>query len=206
MCDVWVLENLEDWGKDENRRKIILEVLKARLDLPWPQNYKAIDVLNVMPAGSLVDFIDKLKTFAESPNTVVGATELKKIAKPVLEKAENEKKKTEEEEMKKRQEAIASMWGGLWADNLVKAPGALASAGFYGWQYPYQVVPGVQAQSSVTWQSKAPEGWTPYVLAPVPLGNYPVLGWPRPRWVSGLADRIDTSYVFTTVTLPCPIP
>lgn len=180
MCTVWDLKCLEDWGKDESHRKIIMEVIKSRLDLPWPHNYKALDVLSVMPLGELVGLIDKIKAFSESANTVEGGAELKKLAKPILTKAEEEKKKVEEEEMKKKQEAITAMWGGLWANDPARANGGLAAAGWYGWQYPYQVVPGVPAQAGVGWNTKAPEGWSPYVLAPVPLGNYPVLGWPRP--------------------------
>lgn len=180
MCTVWDLKCLEDWGKDEEHRKVIMEVIRSRLELAWPHNYKALDVLSVMPVGETVGLIDKIKSFAESPNTVEGGAELKKIAKPILDKAEGEKKKMEEEEMKKKQEAVVAMWGGLWANDHVRQPGALTASGYYGWQYPYQVVPGVPAQAGVEWRSKAPEGWSPYVLAPVPLGNYPVLGWPRP--------------------------
>ena len=180
MCTVWDLQCLADWGKDEEHRKAIMGVIKARLDLPWPHNYKALDVLSVMPVSEYVGLIDKLKGIADSPASVEGAAELKKIVKPILEKAEGEKKKAEEEEMKKRQDAITAMWGGLWANGGAKAPGGLAQAGWYGWQYPYQVVPGVPAQAQISWNSKAPEGWTPYVLAPVSYGSYPVLGWPRP--------------------------
>lgn len=181
LCDVWDLQCLTDWGKDEAHRKTIMEVIKSRLDLPWPHNYKALDVLAVMPLSEAVALHDKLKALSETPASTEGAAELKKIVKPILEKVEAEKKKAEEEDFKKKQEAISAMWGGLWAnDQAAKAPGGLAAAGWYGWQYPYQVVPGVPAQAQVGWNSKAPEGWSPYVSAPVPLGNCPILGWPRP--------------------------
>lgn len=177
LCDVWDLKCLEDWGKDESHRKTIMEVVKSRLDLPWPHNYKALDVLAVMPLSESLALIDKLKSISELPASTEGGAELKKAVKPILDKAEAEKKKNEEEEFKKKQEAISAMWGGLWAnDHAAKAPGGLAAAGWYGWQYPYQVVPGVPAQAQVGWNSKAPEGWSPYVLAPVPLGNYPNMG------------------------------
>lgn len=180
LCDVWALKCLEDWAKDDAYRKVIIEVISSRLDLPWPHNYKALDILGVMPLGSTLELYDKVKALAEAPSSVVGGAELKKLAKPLADKADEERKKQEEQEMNKRQAAIAAMWGGLWADNATNAPAGLTAAGFYGWQYPYQVVPGVPAQAPVQWTSKAPEGWTPYVLAPVPLGNCPVLGWPRP--------------------------
>ncbi|KAK1923658.1 hypothetical protein DB88DRAFT_308209 [Papiliotrema laurentii] len=168
LCDVWALKCLEDWAKDDAYRKVIIEVISSRLDLPWPHNYKALDILGVMPLGSTLELYDKVKALAEAPSSVVGAAELKKLAKPLADKADEERKKKEEQEMNKRQAAIAAMWGGLWADNATNAPAGLAAAGFYGWQYPYQVVPGVPAQAPVQWTSKAPEGWTPSSITPVP--------------------------------------
>lgn len=182
LCTVWDLKCLEDWGKDEAHRKVIMEAVKSRLDLSWPYNYKALDVLSVMPVSEMLGVIDKLKALAESPNTVEGGAELKKMAKPIYDKAVAEGKKVEEEEMKKKQEAITAMWGGIWANTnqQLKAQGALGMAGWGGWQYPYQVVPGVPAQAGVEWSSNAPNGWQSYVMAPIPLANYPILGWPRP--------------------------
>ena len=183
MCTVWDLKCLEDWGKDEEHRKVIMEVVKSRLELGWPYNYKALDILSVMPVGEMAGLIDKIRSFAQAPTSMEGAAELKKMAKPILEKAEGEKKKMEEEDAKKKQEAITAMWGGLWANSNNEQAGqtaGLAAAGYYGWQYPYQMVPGVPAQSGVQWQGKPPDGWQPWVMAPVPLANYPIMGWPRP--------------------------
>jgi len=179
LCDVWDLQCLEDWGKDESHRNVIMTVLKSRLDLPWPYNYKALDVLAVMPLSEAVSVADKLKSLSETPASVEGAAEIKKSVKPLLAKVEAEKQRLEEEDMKKKHEAISAMWGGLWANDHARPPGALAAAGWHGWQYPYQVVPGVPAQAHVGWASNAPKGWSPYVMASVPPGNYPPPGWPR---------------------------
>ena len=137
-----------------------MEVVKARLDLPWPYNYKALDLLSIMPAPELVPIVDKLKSLADAPNTMKGAGELKKLAKPLAEKAMGEVKKVEEEEARKKQEAITAMWGGLWA-NEVGRPGPWRSTGWGGekW-YPWShILPGVAVQAEMQWAGYAPDGW-----------------------------------------------
>jgi len=83
--------------------------------------------------------------------------------------------------MKKRQEAILQMWGGLWANeagkpnmNLGMGPWGGMAGGLGGYQYPYQVVPGVPAQAGIQWMGKPPDGWQSWVLIPVPMGIYPI--------------------------------
>ncbi|WRT69754.1 uncharacterized protein IL334_006745 [Kwoniella shivajii] len=158
---------IEKWGKDDDERKIIMEVIKSRIELDWPYNYKALLLLGKMPEGELSDLEEKLGKFADSPQTVTGAKHLKEVSKPLHEKAKAAKAKKEEEEMKKRQEAIMGMWGGLWANNGYTAP-ALQYGGYMGWPYPYAAPPGIAKAASMEWPGKPPEGWSPTSITALP--------------------------------------
>ncbi len=185
MATVNDLKWLEEWGKIEDYRKIILEVVKARLDLAWPYNYKALDVLAVMPTTVLPGFKDQLTKIADLPGSTLGAVELKKAVKPLLEKAKEEQGKLDEADFKAKQAAIAEMWGGLWANQ----PGQgvaynypMGTPGFYNPYLQWQP-PRVAQAAAAAWAGKPPEGWQPWVLNPVPSAppsTYPILGWPRP--------------------------
>ena len=181
MCTERDAAIIADWCKNDDYKKTIIEVIKARIDLPWPYNYKTLDLLAACPLEMAVELLDKVKGLAEAAGSVEGSAHLHKTGKALLDMAEKEKAKMDEDEAKKRQKAIMAMWGGLWANNGYKVPGALAQAGWGGWQYPYQMVgpPGVPAQGNVEWKSNAPEGWQGYVLAPVPLYRGPIVGWPK---------------------------
>jgi len=100
------LRSMEEWGKVEDYRKVILEVIKARLDLPWPYSYKALDILAVMPVTSLMGFTEQLKKLSALPTSVLGAAEVKKAAAPLLGKAKAEKAKVDEADAKAKQEAV----------------------------------------------------------------------------------------------------
>jgi hypothetical protein len=162
LCDANQLKWFEEWAKNVDYRKIIMDVLKTRLDLGWPYAYKALDILAVMPAGELVGLNEKITKLNEG--TGEGSAENKKLIKPMLEKIKGEIGKQEAEEMKKKEEAVMAMWGGMWANNGFVQP-QLAQQGWGGVPYPYSaagIVPGVP-HPQVEWKSKAPEGWQPYV-------------------------------------------
>ena len=180
LCDATAQALLGDWAKNEDYRKIIMEVVKINLDLAWPYNYKAVDILSVMPESAMLENHDKLKALSETPNSERGAAELKKIVKPLLEKADAAKKKKDDEEAEEIQKAIIGMWGGLWANN-GQVPGNLNQAGWHGYQYPWNGAPGVAAQAVSEWKGKAPDGWTGWVCHPVPMPNPgpTIFGWPR---------------------------
>jgi hypothetical protein len=183
LCDANQLKWFEEWAKNDDYRKLIMDVVKSRLDLGWPYNYKALDILAVMPASEVLGVNDKLVKLNEG--TGEGSAEIKKLVKPLLEKVKVEVGKQEAEEMKKKEEAVLAMWGGMWANNGYIQP-QLAGAGWGGFPYPYSaagIVPGVsQPQPPVEWSSKAPEGWQPYVYVPSqpgPAYSYPVYqNWP----------------------------
>lgn len=160
---------LEDFVKNEEYKKVILEVIKARLELGWPYNYKALDVLSLVDPGDLLPLLDSISKLHESPPGTEGGPELKKLAKPLVEKANGEKAKQEEEAAKKQQEAIAAMWGGLW-HNAPPAQAPVHAAG-WTWAYPWAGPPGVAAAGAAVpaWNGVPPEGWTPWVLTPVPM-------------------------------------
>ncbi|RXK37961.1 hypothetical protein M231_04747 [Tremella mesenterica] len=175
--DDWFIDELM---KHDDHKKIIYEVCKERLGLGWPYCYKAMQVLEHAPNPDLLQFTDALNKLNESAATVLGSAEIKKKAKPLLDKAKSEAAKKEAEEAKKKQEAIAHMWGGMWANDGYKAP-ALYNAGWQGFPWPYvNMPPGVQAAAQVDWNSKAPAGWNSYVLLPVVTPNraIPIWGWP----------------------------
>jgi hypothetical protein len=166
------IKRLEEWCKNEEYRKVIVEVVKSRLDLGWPYNYKALDVCGVIPVGDLLGLLEQLTKLNESAASVEGAAEIKKLAKPLVDKANGEKKKQEEEEFAKQQAAIAAMWGGLWHNAPAQAQLQLGNAGWGGYPYPYNMVPGTAA-AVPPWQAVidalgTPEGWTPWVLQPYP--------------------------------------
>ncbi|KAK4684333.1 hypothetical protein P7C73_g5852, partial [Tremellales sp. Uapishka_1] len=176
------LDLLKEMAKNDDHRKIIMAVIKGRLDLPWPYNYKALDVLENMPAGEILDCKDKLEKLATLATTVYGAPELKRKANPLVEKAKTEATRKEEEDAKKQQETIAAMWGGLWSN-----PPRAAADQWSGWPYPYGSPPGVAAAQSMAWPGRPQEGWNPWVTTctPYPQPSYSyyppppiVYGWP----------------------------
>ena len=178
MCDESQKAIIKMMLGNDDQKKIILAVLKERLGQGWPYNYKALDLLELATPADLMGMKDDLNKLAEAAATVQGHEELKKLAKPLAGKVKEAEKKQEEEEAKKKQEAIAAMWGGLWANDPYRGP-SLAAAGWTGWPYPYvQMAPGVSAQAQVEWASKAPAGWNPWVAVPVAV-TYPVYGWPK---------------------------
>ncbi|WVF68510.1 hypothetical protein IAT40_003277 [Kwoniella sp. CBS 6097] len=158
---------LEEWAKNEAYLKVIMEVIKARIELNWPYNYKALLILGKMPAGELVGLAEKLGKLNDAPATMEGAKHLKELAKPLNEKAKAEIAKKEEADAKAKQEAIQAMWGGLWANNSYTAP-ALQSAGWMGWPYPYSVPPGVARGAMGEWAGKPPDGWKPTPITALP--------------------------------------
>lgn len=158
----------EEGGKTESYQKVIMEVLKARLELSWPYNYKALMILSKMPNSAIVALHEQLRKLADAADSVVGAKHIKKIAKPILERSAKEKKQKEDEEAKKKQDAITAMWGGLWANDGYTAL-EMATNNWTSWPYPYPMPPGVAAQTMASWKGKGPKGWQPYVLA----GRYP---------------------------------
>jgi hypothetical protein len=191
MCSEAAKKNLEEWAKNDEYRKAIMGVLKARLELPWPYNYKALDILACMPAAEVADCLALVTKLHESAGAVEGAQHLKAISKGLVEGGKKEKDRVEEEEAKKRMAAVAEMWGGLWTNQPGAATGQQVmhqQNGWGGWPYPYRTMPpGVAAPGAgmapgPEWQGKAPEGWTPWVIAPVPIvssGGGLAHGFPR---------------------------
>lgn len=178
LCDANQLEWFKEWAKNDDYRKLIMDVLKTRLDLGWPYNYKAIDILAVMPVSELLPLAEKLGKLAEASGE--GSAEVKKVVKPLVDKVKAEAAKAEVEEMKKKEAAVLAMWGGMWANDGYRYP-QLAASGWGGFPYPYSaagIVPGV-APPPVEWISKAPEGWQTYVSFPprypgtVPFNPFP---------------------------------
>lgn len=185
MCSEGDKRNLEEWGKNDEYRKAIMAVIKARLDLPWPYNYKALDALSCMPVSEMAAVLDKTTKLAEVAASVEGAQHLKQMAKGVVEKGKKEKDRVEEEEAKKRMAAVAEMWGGLWSNQPTAQSAAqvgMMQQGWGGWPYPWAGPPGVAMPQMASgggmgmgmgpaWNSKAPEGWTPWVVTPVPMSG-----------------------------------
>ena len=144
MCEVHDLECLKAWADRLELRIIIMDVVKARLDLGWPYNYKALDVLSHMPVSELGPLTERLKALSDAPAWTEGATNLRLLAKPLLEKAMIEtwraEVKAEEEAAKAKQEAAAAMWGRMWSDHGMYPPA----------------------------RTNAQEGWSPYVAPRYP--------------------------------------
>jgi hypothetical protein len=113
MCSEVQKKHLEDWAKNDEYRKSIMVVIKARLELPWPYKYKALDILSVMPVSDIADCLPLIQKLNESATSVEGAQHLKTMSKGSLEKGKKEKDRVEEEDAKKKMAAVAEMWGGL---------------------------------------------------------------------------------------------
>ena len=189
MCDKHQLSLIESWARDDPNRSTILEVVRSRLDLGWPYNYKALDVLSVLPVGSIMDLEARIASLADAPATMEGHSELKKIAKPLVEKIKGEKAKREEIEAKDRQTQIQAMWGGMWANQLGQQHHQPYGA-YQPWTTPASV-PVQMAQAppqhrpppSQDLGSGAVDGWNSWVLVPVPnpiSRDIPsVFGYPR---------------------------
>ncbi|OCF61822.1 hypothetical protein L486_01484 [Kwoniella mangroviensis CBS 10435] len=179
------LAHFERWAKNDDFKKVIMDVLKARLELDWPHNYKALTILGKMPEGELEGLVEKLGKLADSAQTVEGFKFIKELAKPLHEKAKAALAKKEEEEMKKKQADIQAMWGGLWANDGYITP-TLQYGGYMGWPYPYNAPPGIARAAMAEWPGKPPDGWSPYVImrraAPTSAGAlYPYIYDPWPK-------------------------
>lgn len=173
MCSEADKKNLESWAKNDEYRKAIMGIIKARLELPWPYNYKAMDILTCMPVGEIADCLPLITKLNEVAAAVEGAQHLKAISKGLVEKGKKEKDRQEAEEAGKRMAAVAEMWGGLWSNqpNSNTAQQVMQQqAGWGGWPYPYRCPPGVAMPpaSAPEWAGRAPEGWTPWVICPIP--------------------------------------
>ena len=189
MCSDADKRKFEAWITNDEFRSAILSVIASRLELGWPYNYKALDLLSLMPLKELMSVAEKVQKVADSPPDAEGAAHLKTAAKPLLDKVAKEKARVEEEEANKRMKEVANMWGQLWCNMPnqqpsqqvavqqpqlpVGAAGQGQGAGWAGYAYPYrQIPPGVAAAAPAAappvagvtsggWDSKAPQGWTP---------------------------------------------
>lgn len=152
-------------AQDEHKRKIILDVLKSRLDLGWPCNYKALDIMAHLPPAYLVPMLDKISEFAIPAQSMVGATQLKEVTSRFIDKVKAEKEKQDAEEFEKKQKEIAAMWSGLWTNQPAQPvyPAHLCFPHTAQPPVPYPYVPPGLTCPPVAWSSKAPEGWTSWV-------------------------------------------
>ena len=179
MCDSRAIEWFKTWSEHPNQRKVIMDVIKDRLDFGWPYNYKSLDLLSIMPTTELTPLADKLKGFSESAASVIGSAELRKISKPLVDKVNVEIRKAEEEDARKRQDAITALWGGLWA-NHIGQPVPRQMPGWDGWQWSWDAVPsGVAPPGQTQGSGRSPEGWQPWVFTPYPTYS-PTVRWPMP--------------------------
>lgn len=161
--DATQLALIEGWAADKDYEKEIVSALKERLDQGWPFNYKALVVCGKLKAAQLIDLIDKLTPLTKLGASIAGAEHVRKLAKPLLDKASKAKSAKEAEEAKKRQEAIMQMWGGLWHNQHQDKPGSLTfpmSAVPPGWTWPYSSNPPGYAPAPSPWTGKGPDGWS----------------------------------------------
>lgn len=179
MCSDADKKKFEAWITNDEFRAAILGVISARLDLGWPYNFKALDLLALMPLKELMSVAEKVQKVYDSPAEAEGSAHLKAAAKPLLEKVAKEKARAEEEEANKRMKEVADMWGQLWCNmpnqNMQQQQQmGQQGPGWGGWAYPYrQIPPGVAVAAPAApagapagamgpgWESKAPQGWTP---------------------------------------------
>lgn len=157
------LELIETWLADKDYEKEIIGVLKERLDSGWPFNYKALLVCKKLKDAQAIDLIDKVTPLTKMGNTTQGATHVRKEAKPLLDRATKAKNAKEAEEAKKRQDAIMTMWGGLWHDQPQQRPTTLTfpvNALPPGWTWPYSSNPPGYMPAPSPWVGKGPDGWT----------------------------------------------
>lgn len=111
MAKHYILGYIKTWGESEDSMKAVMSVVEERLTQPWPCNYKALDVLDQMPAKALVGVMGKIADLTKK--TGDEGKHLKALATPLLAKAQKEKDAKEAEEAKKREAHIAAAWGGL---------------------------------------------------------------------------------------------
>lgn len=114
MCSQKFIDRFKEWGATEELRKVVIAVLSERLKLGWPYNYKAVDVLAVMPDAALIPFIDRLDKLTKLDTNVRGSADLKKLVKPVLDRANKAKEAKAEEEARKKQAAIEAAAGNYY--------------------------------------------------------------------------------------------
>ncbi|KAL1405054.1 hypothetical protein Q8F55_008677 [Vanrija albida] len=172
-----ILDRFKEWGAVEEYRKIITAALTERLKLGWPYNYKAVDVLAVMPDAALIPFIDKLEKLSGLPADTRGSGDLKKIVKPILERAKKAKDAKVEEEAKKKLLAIEAAMGGymnMYHQGLMASPYSSRYLEGFGDScspcgscagciqppsWPYNQMPASPSMYAVGWAGKPPDGW-----------------------------------------------
>lgn len=165
LADAHQIDGIVTLAKDETKRKIILEVLKGRLALQWPYNYRALDIMANLAPEHLVGMLDDISKYASPAAGVLGGEHLKAVTNSFIDKVKAAKAKKEADEFEKKQKEMMAMWGPLWT-NQPAAPVYPAHLCFphtasQPVAYPY-VPPGLSCPP-VTWSSRAPEGWTSWV-------------------------------------------
>lgn len=157
--------HLNRFAEDEDLRKIIVDVLSARLDLEWPHNYKALEVAGALAPKALIKQLPKLEKLCTPANGVYGQVEIRTICKPLYDKVKKAKKDEDDEKKKKADEAIMGMWGGLWHNQKPKDVPATISFPVSGypphWEHPFPFHPPA-APTTSAWQGRPPAGWKPW--------------------------------------------
>lgn len=111
MTQHYIIGYIKTWIESEDSRKAIMSVVTERLGQPWPCNYKALDILTLMPVGELSGVFGKLTELSKKEGEE--GKHLKALAEPLIKKVQAEKDKKAAEEAKKREAAVAAAWGGL---------------------------------------------------------------------------------------------
>ncbi|BEJ12410.1 hypothetical protein CspHIS471_0208700 [Cutaneotrichosporon sp. HIS471] len=166
LADAQQIEALVTLAKDESKRKIILEILKGRLALDWPYNYRALDILSNLEPEHLIGLLDDISKYASPAAGVLGDEHLKTVTNSFIEKVKAARAKKEADEFDKKQKEMMAVWGPLWT-NQPAAPVYPAHLFFphtASQPVPYPYVPPGLNCPPVTWSSRAPEGWTSWVL------------------------------------------
>ncbi|CAK9784544.1 hypothetical protein CC85DRAFT_299990 [Cutaneotrichosporon oleaginosum] len=159
------IQNIVSLAKDEGKRKIILEVLKSRLGLGWPYNYRALDILSNLDPTYLIGMLDDISKFASPAAGVFGGEQLKLVTNTFIDKVKAAKKKKEDDELAKKHAEMMAMWGPLFTNEPAKPvyPAHLFFPHTASRPVPYPYVPPGLNCPPVTWANTAPEGWTSWV-------------------------------------------
>ncbi|GMK55086.1 hypothetical protein CspeluHIS016_0201420 [Cutaneotrichosporon spelunceum] len=170
LAETQQIKTLATLAKDESKRKIILEILKGRLALDWPYNYRALDILFYFEPEHLIGLLDDISKYANPADGVWGGEHLKAVTNTFIDKVKAAKAKKEAEEFDKKQQEIMAMWGPLWTNQPAAPvyPGHLFFPHTASQPVPYPYVPPGLGCPPVAWSSSAPVGWTSTKVKPPP--------------------------------------
>ncbi|WVN88904.1 uncharacterized protein L203_104119 [Cryptococcus depauperatus CBS 7841] len=162
FVDFHTYQQLQEWAKKPEALDVIDGILQWRLKLPYPYNYKALILTQLIPVSRLAPYAPLLEPLATpsaqnpellsfTPFMTTLATSLHSMAAAHVAKTKADKAAREEKEAKEKEAEMFAMWCELYGKTNKADWHSLSAADNVKWGY-WQ------------WQPISAEGWWKAVL------------------------------------------